>query len=59
MRSGAPLIALIRLEGADSLFVHCLGDHTQAHLKEGQPVAAVWREQRKGSILDIIYFKPE
>ncbi|MFQ5649560.1 MAG: hypothetical protein ACE5IY_06425 [bacterium] len=56
--TAAVLTALIRLEGADSLLVHRLGEYEQHHLKEGQPVMAIWREQRHGAMLDIVYFKP-
>ena len=54
------LLALIRLEGADGLLVHKLGETTAEEVEIGLPVAAVLRprRQRKGSLLDIRYFKP-
>lgn len=54
------LLALIRLEGADGLLVHRLGETTAEDVDIGLLVAAVLRprRQRKGSLLDIRYFKP-
>lgn len=54
------LLALIQLEGADGMLVHRLGEVKAEDVEIGLPVAAVLRprRQRKGSILDIRYFKP-
>ena len=54
------LLALIRLEGADGLLVHRLGDIAAEDVDIGLLVAAVFRprRQRKGSLQDIRYFKP-
>ena len=54
------LLALIRLEGADGLLVHRLGETKAEDVDIGLPVTAVFRprRQRKGSILDIRYFRP-
>ena len=63
--SGEPLaepqtLALIRLDGADGLLVHRIDDADAAGVEIGTRVEAVLRpqRQRKGSILDIRYFKP-
>ncbi len=54
------LLALIRLEGADGLLVHRLGQIEAEDVDIGLLVRAVFRprRQRKGSLLDIRYFKP-
>jgi uncharacterized OB-fold protein len=54
------LLALIRLEGADGLLVHRLGGTRPEDVEIGLLVRAVFRprRQRKGSILDIRYFRP-
>jgi uncharacterized OB-fold protein len=54
------LLALIRLEGADGLLVHRLGETRVEDVDIGLLVRAVFRprRQRKGSILDIRYFRP-
>ena len=50
--------AVIRLDGADTGFVHLLGEVAPEKIQEGMTVAAVFAEQRQGSLLDIAYFKP-
>jgi hypothetical protein len=52
------IMALIKLDGADSVFVHKLGEIRNVSI--GMRVKAVLkpRNERKGSILDIKYFKP-
>jgi uncharacterized OB-fold protein len=54
------LLALIRLEGADGLLVHRLDQIEAEDVDIGLAVRAVFRpwRQRKGSILDIRYFRP-
>jgi hypothetical protein len=54
-----PLIyGIIQLDGADNGFVHMLGGVEAEQLRIGMRVQAVFKEQRKGSILDIRHFKP-
>jgi len=62
---GTPLdepdvLALIQLDGADSVLVHRLGDVSVDELRIGMRVKAVFepRRKRKGSILDIRHFAP-
>ncbi|MBN2284337.1 MAG: Zn-ribbon domain-containing OB-fold protein [Deltaproteobacteria bacterium] len=57
--------ALIRLDGTDSSFLHLVGgfdlrdaDLVRKTVKNGMKVRAVWKEERKGHILDIKYFEP-
>jgi uncharacterized OB-fold protein len=64
-RSGAPLpepqlIALIQPDGTDSLLVHKLGEVSPEEVFIGMPVEMVLepKSKRKGSILDIRYFRP-
>ena len=49
-------LALIRLDGADTAFVHFVGETDAPRI--GSRVVAVFAETRSGSILDIAYFKP-
>jgi len=55
----APLTyGIVQLDGADNGFVHMLGGVEAEQLRVGMRVQAVFNEERKGSILDIKYFKP-
>jgi len=55
----APVIyGIIQLDGADTGFVHMLGEVDPEELRIGMRVQAVFREEREASILDIRYFKP-
>ena len=51
---------IIQLNGADTGFVHMLGEVEPTQLKVGMRVKAVFKtkKQRAASILDIKYFKP-
>ena len=51
---------LILLDGADTGFVHLLGEVDFDQIEEGMRVEAVFKEEekRQGNILDISYFKP-
>jgi len=49
---------IIKLDGADTGFTHLLGEFQRGELRTGLRVRAVFRDQRKGNILDIKYFKP-
>lgn len=51
--------ALIQLDGADTSFVHQLGEVEVDKIKTGMRVTAVFAEKANGNILDIQYFKPE
>lgn len=58
---GAPppyLFALIKLDGADTAFMHRLGGVEAGSVKTGMRVTAVFKEQPGGTILDIDHFKP-
>lgn len=50
--------ALIRLDGADTPFVHLLGEVDLGSVRIGMRVQAVFEEESPGNILDIKYFKP-
>jgi hypothetical protein len=54
---GAPAFGLIRLDEASHGLLHRLGDGAE-HLGPGARVRAVWREERTGSIADIVHFAP-
>jgi len=54
-----PLVyGIIQLDGADTGFVHMLGEVDHEQLRIGMRVQAVFKEQREASILDIKHFKP-
>ncbi len=62
---GSPLaepeiLALVQLDGADSVLVHRLGEVELDDLRIGTRVKAVFKpkKQREGSILDIVHFVP-
>ena len=50
--------AVIRLDQADTGLPHILGEVKPEDIKEGMRVKAVFAEDRTGSPLDIVYFKP-
>jgi len=51
---------IVQLDGADTGFVHMLGEVDPEKLKVGTKVKAVFKvkKERQGTILDIKYFKP-
>lgn len=51
---------IVQLDGADTGFVHMLGEVDPEKLKSGMKVKAVFKvkKERQGNILDIKYFKP-
>jgi hypothetical protein len=58
-------MVVVKLDGADTCLQHILGgvdlsdpDKSKEVVKIGMRVEAVWREPRRGEILDIQYFKP-
>lgn len=51
---GAPVFALIRIEGATTPLFHRLA----SPVEPGTRVRAVWRAERTGSIADIEHFAP-
>lgn len=51
-------LGIIKLDGADTGMCHLLGEIAHEDIKIGMRVEAVFREERKGHILDIAYFKP-
>jgi len=54
-----PLVyGIIQLDGADTGFVHMLGEVEPEQLRVGMRVQAVFKEERVASVLDIKYFKP-
>ncbi|MFQ5830295.1 MAG: Zn-ribbon domain-containing OB-fold protein [Candidatus Methylomirabilia bacterium] len=50
-------LGLIRLDGADTDFLHLIGGDERA-LRVGERLRAVWGERRSGSLLDLAYFAP-
>ena len=50
---------LVKINGADTCLLHCLDETDEKKIAVGMRVKAVFREQRKGTIHDIEYFKLE
>lgn len=51
-------LALIKLGGADTPFVHLLGEVDPDQVRIGMKVGAVFAEEKTGDILNIRYFRP-
>ncbi len=49
-------MALIQLDGADTTLNHYLSENDPALLRIGMRVRAVWREERSGTLSDIVHF---
>ncbi|MBI3949459.1 MAG: Zn-ribbon domain-containing OB-fold protein [Acidobacteria bacterium] len=49
---------LIQLDGADTAFIHLLGEVDLSRIQTGMRVEAVFADEAKGNILDIKYFRP-
>ena len=50
--------ALIKLGGANTPFMHVLGEVEMDKVSIGMKVKAVFNDQKNGNIMDIKYFKP-
>ena len=51
--------ALIKLDGADTAFLHAVDAGSESAMKTGMRVKARWRAERVGHITDIESFEPE
>ncbi len=49
---------VIKLDGADTGFVHLLSEFDEGELASGARVEAVFADEREGSMLDVKYFRP-
>jgi hypothetical protein len=49
---------VIKLDGADTGFVHLLYEFDEGELKAGARLEAVFADEREGSVLDVRYFRP-
>lgn len=55
----APLIyGIVKLDGADTGLAHLIGEADPEKLHIGMRLKAVFKEERNGNMLDILYFKP-
>ena len=50
-------LGLIRLDGADTELLHMVRPADDTRLHAGARMRAVWREERRGVILDVEYFE--
>lgn len=51
-------LGIVRLDGANTGMCHLLGEVRPEEIRVGMRLQAVFRDDRKGNILDIAYFKP-
>jgi uncharacterized OB-fold protein len=49
---------MVKLEGADNTFQYFLSEKDSGRLRVGQTVRAVFREERTGSLADLLHFAP-
>lgn len=49
---------IIKLDGADTGLAHLVAEVDFARLRPGLRLKSIFREERKGNMLDILYFKP-
>ena len=52
------ILAIIKLDGADTGLTHLVGEAKEDELEVGAIVEPVFRDYRNGNILDIKYFRP-
>ena len=52
------ILAVIKLDGADTGLTHMVGEAREEEIEVGTLVEPVFREYRKGNVLDIKYFRP-
>jgi uncharacterized protein len=52
------ILGIVRLNGSDGGLIHYIGEATAEELKIGMLMEIVFKEQREGNILDILYFRP-
>jgi uncharacterized OB-fold protein len=57
MREGPYGMGLIRLDGADTTLNHYLAESDPARLAVGMRARAVWRDELRGAIDDILHFE--
>jgi uncharacterized OB-fold protein len=50
---------LIKLDGADTAFLHAIDAGSERNMRTGMRVRARWRAERDGRIQDIECFEPE
>ena len=57
VRDGPYGMGLIRLDGSDATLNHYLAENDPARLAVGMRVRAVWREELRGAMDDILHFE--
>jgi len=60
-REEPTLLGIIKIDGTEGALIHRLGEVELHELEIGMPMEAVFKEpgERQGSILDILYFRPQ
>lgn len=51
-------VGLIRLEGANTDFIHLIGGVDMDRIQRGMKVKPRWKDDPEGNILDILFFEP-
>jgi uncharacterized OB-fold protein len=51
-------MGIIKLDGSDTGLVHLIGGVDIEEIKSGMRLKPVFRDERKGNLLDILYFTP-
>lgn len=52
------MLGIVRLDGSDGGLIHFIREVRPEDLKIGMPMEIVFKEKRKGDIMDILYFRP-
>ena len=50
---------MIKLDGTDTFFAHLIEEIEAEEIYCGMRLEALWSEERKGDLYDILYFRPE
>lgn len=59
LKKNVPVVfALVKLDGADTAMLHMIGEIKPEDVKIGMRVCPRFADERKGTIMDIEYFKP-
>ncbi len=52
------ILGIVRLDGSDGGLIHFIKEARAEDLHIGMPMEIVFKEERTGDILDILYFRP-
>lgn len=52
------MMGIVRLNGSDGGLIHFIGEARPEDIRIGMPMEIVFKDEREGSIKDILYFRP-